>query len=231
MAKGKSGLTTTSQPGVIPKQKEPEEPSHPIVDDINAFGGYLSKSEKIDWLMKNHSESLTEDEAEAIINAAEYYSSMGYHNIHTGKDVKNQKLIDKMLDDPKAPVYGKNSYRGMDIDTHDTNGKDPKQYIMEVINSGVWKEKGISSFSASKNVAMGSYFGNFGASNPSNPNRIHVLLTYKGHTVGMPFKHISECTSEDEVLMSSTVAKKGWKITKWHTNKGGNEFFIDLDDL
>ena len=29
--------------------------------------------------------------------------------------------------------------------------------------------------------------------------------------------------------MPSKAALKGWKITGWHTNKAGNEFFIDIE--
>lgn len=235
MGKGKSGLSTTAAGGIPPQpqpQVEPEdnEPKHPVVTDINAFGSYNSHKDKIDWLKAHHSEPLSDAEADAIISAAEHYSNGGYGAIHNGKSKKEQDLIDKMINDAKAPVYGKNVYRGLAITKGDTHGMDPKQYVMNIINAGVWKEPGISSFSATKTVAMGGLFGEFGSSNPSNKDKVHILITYKGHKTGMPFKHISVCSSEDEVLMPSSI-KKGLKITKWHTNKAGNEFFIDVDDL
>lgn len=216
MAKGGSG-------GIV---------KHPVVTDINFVDPYMSTSEKEEWLKQNSSKKLTDKEASATIKAAEHYSLSGYHSIHWGNSPDETAKIDSMIEDPKAPVYGKNSYRGIMVTTSSlaTHGVtvSAKDWVMNIINSGVWKEPGVSSFSATKSTAMS--FGHFGSSNPVNQDKIHILITNKGHTKGMPFKHISECTSENEILQSSKTMKSGMKIIGWHTNKAGNEFFIDVDD-
>ena len=212
-----------------PKEKEPEEKKkHPVVMDINQFGGAQPTSNKIDWLKNMMSKKLTHNEYASIIDAAEDYSDGDYKPIHKGKKPEKTKLIDQMIDDPNSPVYGKNSYRGLCVTSSKIGGQDPIAWIQNVIASGVWKETGVSSFSASKSTAMS--FGAFGSSYSGNKDVIHILITNKGHTTGMPFKHISLCSSENEVLQSSTTMKKGMKIIGWHTNKAGNEFFIDVDD-
>ena len=239
MAKGKSGLSTTAGGGSASgPATPPAEPTvkHPVVDDIGALGDGMSMhhSQKVKWLKQNHSTPLSDAEAEAIIDAAVDFSGGGYEAIHAGYDPHSTDLIDSMIEDPKAPVYGKNSYRGMDVTVADlgmfgSSTANVKEWIMGIINSGVWKEPGVSSFSASKKTAMN--FGGFHHSNPSNKDKIHILITNKGHSKGMPFQHISSFGSyEKEVLMSSKTMKAGMKIVSWHTNKAGNEFFIDVDD-
>lgn len=209
MAKGSSG-------GVV---------SHPIVNDINHFNPYMDTKEKVDWLKAHHSKSLTEQEAKDTIDAAENYSMSGYSKIHNGKSPKETALIDAMIEDPNAPVYSGKQYRGIHVSTSDLGGQDPKEWIENIIKGGVWKEPGVSSFSAKKSTAMG--FGHFGH---NHPGEISILITNHGKTTGMPFKHISECTSEDEVLHSAKQMLAGIKITGYHTNKAGNEYFIEVDD-
>lgn len=212
MAKGGSG-------GIV---------SHPIVSDIDHFKPYMDTQEKIDWLKDHHSKALSDEEAAAIIDAAEDYSDGGYGSIHNGNNADATKKIDAMIEDPKAPVYGKTTYRGIHVSKADLNGQDPHEWIENIIKSGVWKEPGVSSFSASKQTAMS--FGHFSKSKAGNKNEIQILITNHGHTKGMPFKHISVCTSENEVLQSSKTMIAGMKITGFHTNKAGNEYYIEVDD-
>ncbi len=209
MAKGGSG-------GIV---------SHPIVSDIDHYKPYMDTQEKVDWLKDHHSKTLTEQEAQATIAAAENYSLSGYSKIHNGKSPKETALIDAMIEDPKAPVYAKTQYRGIHVSQSDLGGQDPKAWIEDIIKTGVWKEPGVSSFSATKSTAMS--FGHFGY---NKPGEIHILITNHGKTTGMPFKHISECTSENEVLHSAKQMLAGIKITGYHTNKAGNEYFIEVDD-
>lgn len=212
MAKGNSG-------GVV---------KHPIVNDINAYGDdELDVNQKKKWLQENSSKNLTDEVLSATIKAAEHYSTGGFGAIHNGKSPEETELIDAMIEDPKAPVYGKNSYRGIHVSASDLKGQDPKEWIESIIAGGVWNEPGVTSFSADKKTAMS--FGHFPWGNKGN-GEIHILITNHGHTKGMPFKHISKYWYEDEVLQSSKTMKEGMAITGYHTNKAGNEYFIEVDD-
>ena len=229
MAKDKSGLSTTAA-GPVSPQAEPEdnEPKHPVVMDINHYNPNMYTNEKIDWLKNHHSKQLSSKEAADIINAAEAYSDGDYGAIHKGKSPKKTELIDAMIEDPKAPVYGKTTYRGIHVSKSDLGGQDPHKWIEDIIAGGVWKEPGVSSFSATKQTAMN--FGHFSPYNGGKKDEIQILITNHGHTKGMPFKHISVCTSENEVLQSSKTMLAGMVITGYHTNKAGNEYFIEVDD-
>lgn len=215
MAKGTSG-------GIV---------NHPKVTDIDQFGKYLSYEEKVDWLKKTITDKSVQANADKIIKKAESYSLDGYHAIHDGSDKKGNGLLDSMIESPQAPVYDKTQYRGLNI-YKSWLGMSPKEWIENVIAKGIWTEAGVTSFSASKDTAMYG-FGGFqkGPHSHSDPNdHIHILITNKGHTHGMPFKHISKISSENEVLQSQKTMLKGMKIIGWHTNKSGDEYFIDVDD-
>lgn len=209
MAKGTSG-------GIV---------KHPTVTDINWINPHMSTKEKKDWLKNTMSQPLSAKEISDTIKAAEHYSLSGYSAIHNGNSPEETKLIDAMINDPNAPVYGKTQYRGIHVSKYDLGGQDPKAWIEDIIKTGVWTEPGVSSFSATKSTAMS--FGHFGY---NKPDEIHILITNHGKTTGMPFKHLSECTSENEVLHSAQQMIAGMKITGYHTNKAGNEYFIEVDD-
>ena len=209
MAKGKSNVV-----------------SHPQVNDINMFGANIPKTKKIAWV-KMYT-GMDQAEAKEAVSTMESYSGSGYHSIHNGSDQHANDLINKVIDSPKTPVYSGTQYRGIHISVGFAKNKGAnsvQEYLDAIVSGGVWTEQGATSFSSSKKTAMS--FGNFGYADKDN---VSVLVTYKGGKTGMPFKHISKLSSENEVLHSQTDMLKGKKITKAYWNKSKTEMFIDVDD-
>ena len=209
MAKGKSNVV-----------------SHPQVNDIDMFGANIPKSKKITWV-KMYT-GMDHKEAQKAVSTMESYSGSGYHSIHNGSDQAANDLINKVIDSPKTPVYSGKQYRGIHVSLGFAKNKGAgsvQEYLDTIVQSGVWSEQGATSFSTTKKTAMS--FGNFGYSDKDN---VSVLVTYKGGKTGMPFKHISKLSSENEVLHSQTDMMKGKKITKAYWNKSKTELFIDVDD-
>lgn len=209
----------------MPKETSGGIVNHPVVNNIDWVDPYMSKDQKKEWLKNTMSVELSEQEINDTIDAAENYSLSGYTDIHNGNSPKETALIDAMIEDPNAPVYGKTQYRGIHVSRSDINGADPKEWVEDIIKTGVWKEPGVSSFSSSESTAKG--FGHFGYG--GGDDEVHILIVNNGHTTGMPFKHLSECTSENEVLHSAKQMLKGMAITGYYT-KNGNEYYIHVDD-
>ena len=199
----------------------------PRVSDINAFGAYLKREDKISWLKKHHSKTLSDEEAEATIDAAVNYSEVGYKKIHNGQSPSETRLIDAMIEDPSTPVYDGDTYRGIQIFPSKI-GMDPKEYIENIIKTGVWREPGVSSFSSTRDVAED--FGGFLDHYSSYDDSIHVMIINRGRSKGMPFKHISNHSGENEVLMSSKTMLRGLKIVGYSVAKDGREYYIEVDD-
>lgn len=174
------------------------------------------------WI-KNVMPGLSDEEAEKTENAAYFYSRMGYSQMHKGTGFQDRaQLLDALIDNPKTPVYNKDSYRGLHIATEDEG------LITAAIASGRWKEPGISSFTARPSVASGFASAEYGGN-----DEISVIITNKGHTKGMPFKHISDHPKEDEVIQSSKTMRAGMKITKAEVtvnSKGRKIYNIEVDD-
>ena len=210
----------------MPKEKSGGIISHPVVNDIDWVEPYMSTDQKKEWLKNTMSVELSDQEINDTIDAAENYSMSGYTAIHNGNSPKETALIDAVIEDPNAPVYGKTQYRGIHVSKSDLNGQDPKEWVEDIIKTGVWKEPGISSFSSSESTAKS--FGHFN-SDYDDDDEVHILIINDGHMTGMPFKHLSECTSENEVLHSSKQMLNGMAITGYYT-QNGNEYYIHVDD-
>ena len=209
MAKGKSNVV-----------------SHPQVNDINMFGANIPKTKKVAWV-KMYT-GMDQAEAKEAVKIMEDYSGSGSTPIHNGSDQHANDLINKVVDSPKTPVYSGKQYRGLTVSlgfAKNQGTSSPQEYLDGIVSGGVWTEKGATSFSASKKTAM-----NFGSFGYGTKDSVSVLVTYKGGKTGMPFKHISKLSSENEVLHSQNDMVKGKKIVKAYWNKAKTELFIDVDD-
>lgn len=194
---------------------------HPTVTDVNAFDS--SPKGKKDFI-RSAMPGVSEDDIPKYIKAADSYTSTPlYSKMHLGTGAKAQAdRLNALIDSPNSPVYAGDTFRGMHIPT------DSIPAFEEKLKTGRWTESGISSFSAKESVA--EHFTTFQL---GLKNRAYVIIKNVGHSKGMPAKHLSRHTDEDEVIMSSSTMRKGMKIldTKKETDsKGRIIYHITVDD-
>lgn len=172
---------------------------------------------------------LTQEERAEAVKALEHYSGMGFRAIHKNNPDNNPKvareieLIDRVLGGKNAPIYKGEIYRGLDY-----GGSEAE--LRKIIKSGQWTETGITSFSSdvgtAKSFAHASWFSADGIS--------VILRVPAGKNLsGVPFRHLSKISSEDEVLMPSSVKDRGWTIknAKWTTNEHGRKVvYLDVEE-
>lgn len=205
--------------------------NHPGVNDIDQFGHDLGHEERTKWLMENLgvSRSLAESANSAIYD----YTLDAYDVIHSGEDDRGL-TIDDIIHNPNAPVYTGAQYRGLFItqdglDEFTGGGMTPREYLENILKTGVWKEPGVSSFSASQGVAM-----NFGKFNNSwkEKDSVSVMLHYTNGKSGMPIKHLSQIPGEDEILHSGEQMREGMDIAefRWYNGPKGLELHITVTD-
>lgn len=146
-----------------------------------------------------------------------YYFTHTYDDIHWGRDEYNNNMIDKAIANPNAPIYTGQQFRGLKLLSDDMPaGVTPRQYLQRILDTGVWKENGATSFSASLHVAEDFA----GVHHPFiGENRIPVIVHYQGRT-GMPIKHMSAFAHENEVLHSQKQMKDGYDIVEHHWEGG-----------
>lgn len=172
---------------------------------------------------------LTQEERIAAVKALEHYSGMGFRAIHKSNPDNNPKvareieLIDRVLGGKNAPIYKGAIYRGVDY-----SGSEAE--LRKIIKSGQWTETGITSFSSDAGTAK-----SFAHANTNWSEGISVILRVPAgkNLSGVPFKHLSNISSEDEVLMPSSVKDRGWTIknSKWTTNEHGRKVvYLDVEE-
>ena len=200
--------------------------NQPQVNDIDLFGSHLDEDERTEWMQDYL--GVDESEARTMQDAINHFT-YDYEDIHWGRDEYRNDLIDRVLEHPNAPVYSGEQYRGLHFDAVDMpKGVTPRQAIEKILKSGVWKEEGATSFSASHHVAA----DNFASVNHSMNNgvdRIAMVITYKGRT-GMPIKHMSDFASENEVLHSRKQMTKGYDIVDYNWRSDGGAVFVTIAD-
>ena len=216
MPKTRSGLASTAHPGV---------------SDIDAWGrhdGDYERDWRVNWFIDNM--GMSQDEAERAEEAINFYS-IDYDEIHRGVDTARNEAIDNALDNPRAPVFTGDTYRGLYIDSYGLkkygNGTiTPREYLENILKSGIWIEQGATSFSSSRSTAES--FGKFSWS--KSDGSVSVMVHYSDGKSGMPIKHLSEIPSENEVLHSGKQMKNGLPITKHEWTNGGKELHIYVTD-
>ena len=208
-----------------------EEGNHPRVSDIDALGKYLSTEQRTKWIQDIT--GMSKAEAEEAAHLMNSYSEDLYDEIHDGSNEDANRIIDSIIHNPNAPVFTGVQYRGVFVSTYNLknfSSLSPREYLDNIIKSGVWREPGASSFSADKSVARD--FGGFDRSSRDSDS-IAVMVTYKGGKSGLPFKHMSSLPREDEVLHSGRQMREGMSIVKheYIQGKTGTELHIEVDDL
>lgn len=172
---------------------------------------------------------LTQEERTEAVKALEHYSTTGYHAIHKSnpdnstKVAREIELIDRVLGGKNAPIYKGAIYRGV-------NYGDGEAALRNTIKNGLWTETGITSFSSRESAAR-----SFAAAGSNKTDGISVVLRVSPgkNLSGVPFRHLSKFSSEDEVLMPSSVKDRGWTIksAKWTTNEYGRKVvYLDVEE-
>lgn len=179
----------------------------------------LTPDEKIDWICKMIP-NVDKSEAKQIVTSMEYYSGMGYSTIHWDKDAKlpETKDILKVFDSNHVYSYKGTIYRGLSFES--------KKEIVKVLKGsrGVWKETGITSFSASKDIAEQNFAKN---------KNWGLVLTCNNNKSAIPFRHISKMSWEDEVLSPGGHRNRGWKIdyNSVRIDEENHMFYVDIEEI
>lgn len=173
---------------------------------------------------------LSQEEKSEAVKALEHYSGSGYHAIHDNnpqnspKVAKEINLIDRVLGGKNAPVYKGAIYRGIKWNNGEKDLKD-------LIAKGTWTEKGITSMSSSLSVARDGFAG-VGWNDGSFISV--VLREAPGKNIsGVPFRHLSKISSEHEVLLPSSINRRGFSIKKatWtKNNHGATVVYLDVEE-
>lgn len=198
--------------------------NHPGVNDIDAFGKNLGHDGRVKWLMDNV--GLSKQEAERGADTIYDYTGSGYDEIHNGTDKEGGDIIDAIIHNPNAPVYTGSQYRGIfvsqdNLDYFTGGGITPREYLENILKTGVWKEPGVSSFSS--NIQTAFSFGKFDYQWKTQ-NDISVLIVYDNGKSGMPIKHMSGLPGENEVLHSGKQMRDGLDIVQYNWVDGGKKF-------
>lgn len=216
MGRGRSGRVSQSRAS--------QTRSHPTVTDINTYGENIGKEARTEWLLNR----LNTNEAQAQLDEETVWSFTGggFDDMHWDRNTAGNDVIDAIIDNANSPVYVGEQFRGLKIRESDMkNGVTPEQFIKNIINSGVWTEPGATSFSASSSVAE-----SFAGWNGSHDGYISVVVKYPNATTGMPIKHLSRFSYEDEVLHSRKQMKKGYAIQQTQWLPGNKQVVITVKD-
>lgn len=175
---------------------------------VSAKDYTLPWEEKEQWLRDNLGYSV--DKARDTVYALEGYTDRGYHDIHmqnfegyhgdaTRKDAED---IDDLLHHPKMKKYHGTCYRGLKWSQFKF------EELEDLLNSGIWKEPGITSFSVDESDAS-----KFAVRN-SLYDAIHITL--RNSKSGCEIGFLSAGGGEGEVLFPSDVCRRGFKILDWN---------------
>lgn len=157
----------------------------------------LPRDEKIDWIISNVPCESRAD-AETIVDSMEWYSVNGYDEIHWDEDCKlpDTHNILRAFDSSSIKPYKGVIYRGLSF-------KSKKDLMKALLNDdGVWNEPGITSFSASEEIAEEF----------ASQKEWGLIFTCTDNKSAIPFRHISRLSREDEVLSPGKHRNSGWDI-------------------
>lgn len=164
--------------------------------------GQLSNNEwphekKTEWIQSVVS-GADANRAESIVNSMEWYSSLGYEDIHNDKEAKKEDTqnILQVFDSHNVGTYGGVIYRGLSFGS--------KRELMNALakGHGDWNEPGITSFSADMSIAEDF----------ATRKEWGLILKCDDNKSAIPFRHISKISWEDEVLSPGGLRNDGWKL-------------------
>lgn len=159
---------------------------------------FIGRDAGISWI--ENTTGMEHEKAEKAFDALRSYAFSGYTPIHCDAQTpwaqEQIKRIDEVLTNKNVPVYDGMIYRGVNIED--------RTVLQKAIETGIWREPGITSFSSSEFVAQ--KFATKG-------NGANVIIVDMGNKTGVPIQHLSAFgTIEAEVLKPSSIKKKGLKI-------------------
>lgn len=175
----------------------------------------LKHDEKVGWVQSVVPHTSAQ-EAERIVDSMEHYSDIGYKDIHNNSSRAQQEIdnILKIFDAKTVPIYKGRIYRGLSFDS--------KKELLDhlVNNNGIWDEPGITSFSADKIISKEQF---------AKDKKWGLVLTCKNNKSGIPFRHISKHSWEDEILSPGSLRNKGWTIDYESIAIDNNERIVYAD--
>lgn len=213
MGRGRSGRVSASSAS--------RTVTHPTVTDIDTYGWDLYDSERRQW----YSDTLNVDDLRAQIYNDTVYGFTGndFRAIHRNENETGNNIIDDIIDNPNSPVYADTQFRGLKF--FGESGLTPRQEVEAILASGIWKEPGATSFSASRHVA-----NDFASWDSTSSSSVSVVVVYSNPTTGMPIKHLSRFAFEDEVLHSRKQMTNGYAITGSQWSADGRRVEIYIKD-
>lgn len=158
----------------------------------------------------------TEDEARHLSYVMESWSNYNSSEIHNmsdedsviGTGKQQSEILDKYLNDSRLAKTKGTLYRGLSYKKMSWNEQDI-QNLEKQLDSGVWKEPGITAFSSDAKIATG-YTGLTISS-----SGIGVVIEMHGNKHAVPIGHLSIGGGEKESLYPSSIRDKGLKIVSW----------------
>lgn len=205
---------------VYSKDPEWKELHKTVFPEYHQISDYeFSLDEKIDWVCKLIS-NMERTVAKQVVTSMEYFSGMGYKTVHwdTEGKLSETKDILQIFDSGNVPSYKGRIYRGLSFGS--------KKEIVKVLKQsrGVWKEPGITSFSASKDIAREVFAKN---------DKWGLVLTCNNNKSAIPFRHISKLSWEDEVLSPGGHRNSGWKIdyNSIRIDEDERMVYVDIEEI
>lgn len=175
----------------------------------------MSEDSRVQWFK----DTLQTNDAQANTDQSTIwdFTGSGFTDMHTNVNTEGNDVIDAIINNPNSPVYVGDQFRGLKIwGSNMESGVTPEQFIKNIIKGGIWREEGATSFSASEDVA-----NSFAAWNNDQSGYVSVKVKYVNPTTGMPIKHLSKFSYEDEVLHSRSQMTNGYNIinSKWSNDR------------
>lgn len=207
--KGKNNVILDAEAGV--KKLTSKLPEHPVVTS-QIKGVSKNKAARSEWIKSTL--GVSKAEADELLDVIGSYTSESdfYSKVHNGDKsvLKEIKVLDKMMKNPNMPIYGDTIFRGIHVDDSDELSAIEK--IQLILETGTWKEAGITSFSSQRQKA--NQFAEGGAYGDRTKG-LNVLIINKGNKTGVPIQHLSGQRPEGEVLVPSDIADRGYKVLKY----------------
>lgn len=194
---------------------------------------YVGDTEDRNGWIQRTGKYKSSEQASEIRDAIDLYTGNFYKDIHNetaygweykmpGLDESShagttagfyRDILNGYIENKNVPTYKGTIYRGLYIS--DGGGATGVEKIEAIIKSGTWVEPGITSFSSDIARAEG-----FAKTDQPLISGARVVLHCEDNTSGVPIAHLSGFTREQEVLVGSQRAHKGWNITNYTIEAG-----------
>lgn len=191
--------------------------SRPTVSDH--FKRDMTDAEMLAWMMNTTGAS--EAEAKEMLKQMKEFTNGDFRSIHEGDNKKAEEAIERFLTNPRVPTYKGEVYRGLYF--RPQGGRKAESIIEDILNTGRWNERGVSSFSSARGIAR-EFADPFLGSGPG----AGVILRNANNRSGVPIAHLSKHYREREVVYPASAARRGFKILGWE--RKGNIYYVDVSE-